>query len=233
MNTALHSLKVTQTQLTLPSGRWLWKRSSLSVYRSLWASLPAGLTFYPSSCCLNCNPLHSSTAGLIAFSSTCDPWTSQVPPTQEAVTGDVENTVIHPYFVRLPEKWKCDISSEYDSFTDAASTTGRLEWITPLRADRSWWHHELTRHFALYGTHLAVLYKCDSLTGSGRKCTVTNSAANKSHIAANYLSATSTLNAGILIMKSWVRSVWESVTVKKRLHHQLKGLLFMLYTFSI
>lgn len=160
---------------------------------------------------------------LIMTSSTSDPGFLQAPPSLPDTEGSGHwcgkpNADIHPYFMRLSEKWKCDINSEYDSFTDAASTTGSDKWVT----SRQSWHHGLTQ------------YLPDGLAGNGRLCTANNPAANKSHIAANYLSAVYTLIARDLIMKSWLRSVRQSVTVlKKTLHHQLKGLWFILHTFSL
>ena len=69
---------------------------------------------------------------------------------------------------------------------------------------------------SFFNPALFLLSECDSLTGGGAsQSTVNNSAANKSHIAANYLTAASTLITGILIMKSWDRSVSESMTVKE------------------
>lgn len=91
---------------------------------TVWASLPP-LAF------LNDNPLHST---LRSYHNQLNlwPWILQVPPWHRKPRPLMRKIPPSIHISgRFLRKWKNEISSENDSFTDAASTTGRLEWVTP------------------------------------------------------------------------------------------------------
>lgn len=76
------------------------------------------------------------------------PWIS-LSLTQKAVATDVKHTVTHPYFFFFLQflRDKCEITSENDSFTDAAFDYWQT-WVSqPCESWQLWWHHELTTHF--------------------------------------------------------------------------------------
>lgn len=171
----------------LPSGRRLWKRSSsYSACRTVWASLAF----------LNDNPLHSPLCGVIITSSTSDPGFTSPPLTPKRVASDVENTVIHPYFRRV---WKCEISSEYDSFTGAASKYWKT-WVShPARADI------MSRPVISNPTVFASLSCVTVSLGTGDSALLIIQQQIKAILQ----------QIASLIMKSWVRSVLE----RKKKHY--------------
>lgn len=74
------------------------------------------------------NPLHPSLQSYNQFNLW--PWILQAPLTSKPVASGVENTLIHPYLIEFLRFGKCEIRSEHDSFTSAAPTTGRFDWVT-------------------------------------------------------------------------------------------------------